>query len=306
MLRKGGRQSSADNLEVAKVSLITGKYQENEIVLRNHELHRRHDERFGYKHFVLTQPVIGGFWDRTVYMLSLITLELAKPENERLQWMMWYDADVTLMNPNTPLEAFLPPQDQWSHIHMLVTNDDNGLNNGVFFLRVHPWSIQLLKTVIGIEMYEGDVDLEYSEQTALELWILSDSFREHVMHVPQRWFNAKPTEWEVKMEGGSVSAELPDKELHKATLRQGDLFVHFAGLAHKTRAMEAFMMIAEEARSDWELEFEGSELQTELISFWSGDALEEDLIVDDLITEMQQRRLYRKKHGIHATGGTGF
>lgn len=96
--------------------------------------------------------------------------------DNRFGWLMsdrWHDSDIVMMNTEVPLEAYLPPQDQWSHVHLLVTNDDNGLNNGAFFIHVHPWSIKLLRDAFSIKTYEPNVDLEYSEQTALELWLLS-------------------------------------------------------------------------------------------------------------------------------------
>ncbi|KAF4548500.1 Hypothetical protein D9617_27g044670 [Elsinoe fawcettii] len=290
------------NLEVAKVSMLNGKYAKDELYLNNHKLHKRHDGRFGYKHFLLTRPIIGGFWDRTLYMMSLITQELAKPEDDRIQWLMWYDADTTLMNPKLPLEAFLPPEDQWSHIHMVVTNDKNGLNNGVFFLRVHPWSIKLLKTVLGIDSYEADVDLEYSEQTAMELWILSDTFRKHVMHAPQRWFNAYSNEWGFREVSGHVEAVKTVKDMDSSTIRQGDLLVHLAGGSNKERIMSRFLSIAQEHRSEWEVEYEGSALQAEIEHFWNEEALDEERNANKLVRAMQERRDFRKEHGMHKEG----
>ena len=74
------------------------------------------------------------------------------------------------MNPKLPLEIFLPPS-QWSQVHLLVTNDLNGLNDGIFFLRVHEWSLWFLSTVLAFTYYRPDVDLRYGEQTAMELLI---------------------------------------------------------------------------------------------------------------------------------------
>ena len=46
------------------------------------------------------------------------------------------------MNPQTPLEVFLPPQTNGSsclkNIHLLMAANWDGLNSGAFALRVHP------------------------------------------------------------------------------------------------------------------------------------------------------------------------
>jgi hypothetical protein len=71
------------------------------------------------------------------------------------------------MNPYIPLEIFLPPEPRWSHINALVTNDHNGLNNGVFFLRVNEWSAWLMMATLGWKIYKSDVLLEFHDQSAL-------------------------------------------------------------------------------------------------------------------------------------------
>jgi hypothetical protein len=71
------------------------------------------------------------------------------------------------MNPNIPLEIFLPPEPEWSHINALVTNDHHGLNNGVFFLRVNEWSVWLMAATVAWKIYKPDVLLRFHDQTAL-------------------------------------------------------------------------------------------------------------------------------------------
>jgi len=41
------------------------------------------------------------------------------------------------MNPNIKLETFLPDE-KMDLIHYIASRDHNGLNGGVFFIRVHP------------------------------------------------------------------------------------------------------------------------------------------------------------------------
>src|SRR5271170_7680238 len=71
------------------------------------------------------------------------------------------------MNPNVPLEIFLPPEPEWSHVNALVTNDHHGLNNGVFFLRVNEWSVWLMAATVAWKIYKPDIPLRFHDQTAL-------------------------------------------------------------------------------------------------------------------------------------------
>ena len=75
------------------------------------------------------------------------------------------------MNPKIPLEIFLPPEENWSHIHAVVTNDHRGLNNGVFFLRVHEWSVWLMTACLGTEIFEPGIELEFGDQSAMGMWL---------------------------------------------------------------------------------------------------------------------------------------
>jgi hypothetical protein len=83
----------------------------------------------------------------------------------------WFDGDIALMNPKIPLEIFLPPEEEWNHIHALVTNDHRGLNNGVFFLRVHEWSVWLMTACLGTEIFDPEIELEFGDQSAMGMWL---------------------------------------------------------------------------------------------------------------------------------------
>ena len=79
----------------------------------------------------------------------------------------WLDRDTVLMNPSLPLEIFIPPAG-FEHINLLMTHDRNGLNNGVFFLRVCEWSLDLFSTAMAFPYYKPEVHLQYTEQSAME------------------------------------------------------------------------------------------------------------------------------------------
>lgn len=72
---------------VAKVSMLYGQNPKPAYVraLRSHHVH---NERFNYAMFVLTEDAMGGYWNKPLYLVSLIMQELAKPPADRLQWLM--------------------------------------------------------------------------------------------------------------------------------------------------------------------------------------------------------------------------
>jgi hypothetical protein len=121
--------------------------------------HNEHNTQHGYLHFVLRSQVVRGLWSKHAYLLTILGLELSKPASERLDWLFWHDRDTIVMNPHIPLDAFLPPEPEFAHINLLVTKDRNGLNNGVFFVRVSEW---------GLKMYMPDLQLKYTEQSGME------------------------------------------------------------------------------------------------------------------------------------------
>ena len=130
--------------------------------------HTLHNELHGYPHFILREHMIRGLWSKHGWMMTVIGQELAKPEEQRLQWLMWHDRDTVLMNPQIPLEIFIPPEPEFSNIHLLVTNDRNGLNNGVFIARVNQWVFKLFASALSIREYQPEISLKYTEQSGLE------------------------------------------------------------------------------------------------------------------------------------------
>lgn len=72
---------------IGKVSMLYGQ-NPAQSYLRALKSHRIHNERFNYAMFVLEQDAIGGFWNKPMYLLSIIMNELSKPPAERLQWLM--------------------------------------------------------------------------------------------------------------------------------------------------------------------------------------------------------------------------
>lgn len=72
-----------------------------------------------------------------------------------------------VLNPALSPCVFLPPE-RLENIYALVTADHNGLNNGVFYLKVHTSSIDLLTRIIDYPLSHPEDDLGwFGEQAAM-------------------------------------------------------------------------------------------------------------------------------------------
>jgi hypothetical protein len=236
--------------------------------------HLPHNQQHGYPMSVLRQTTAGALWSKPAYMLRHILTELEKPAGTRLRWLFWFDSDIVLLNSNVPLELFLPPptpDKRWDHIRALVCQDGNGLNTGVFALKVDKWAVTFLAATLSTRQSQPNIKLKYNDQSAMEFWLQSDLFRYNTMHVPQRWFNAYPGK---RGTGTRFSdPDLPQSQWHAYAVKEGDLAVHFAGNG-ETRAprMLPWLDVAEKRLPKWEVPLSETGLVKEVKRFWDKEA----------------------------------
>jgi hypothetical protein len=81
---------------------------------------------------------------------------------------------VVIMNPQISLDIFIPPSPKFDHVNVVYTRDHNGLNNGVFLIKVNVWSVRLLSGVLSFHTFRPEKELKYSEQSALEEMVVRD------------------------------------------------------------------------------------------------------------------------------------
>ncbi|KAL4873559.1 hypothetical protein BDV12DRAFT_80716 [Aspergillus spectabilis] len=244
---------------VGKVMMIYGN---NTVYERAVETHKEHCRRLGYPLFLLRREVLDGVWNKLAYLISLIVQELEKPPGQRLEWLFWIDSDTILMNPNMRIETFLPPP-HLTDVHMVVTKDWNGMNAGVFPIRVHPWSIELLSAAIGYPFTNPDATLFWAEQSALvRLFHEREYFSRSVVYAPLRWFNA----YMRAPDGENLNKDSPEE----LQVHPGDLLVHFPGTPsdHFNETLSPYLAIAEAHRPDWELPVEATVYPLETAEFW--------------------------------------
>lgn len=176
---------------------------------------------------------------------------------------------------------------------MLVTNDENGLNNGVFFLRVSAWAIEVMSANVAYRTFNPHEELTFQDQSALDNIFHMDKFRDQVVYCPQRWFNA--------YQSGFLNESIEANQV-----RRGDLVVHFAGVGNKIERMNYWCDIAEKHLPDWEVEIPHTSYLEEIEEFWSQkrgkDVLEKhelqnarlsaEILIDETERNMTQYREY--------------
>ncbi|KAL2866096.1 uncharacterized protein BJX67DRAFT_356565 [Aspergillus lucknowensis] len=244
---------------VGKVMMIYGNHS---IYDRAIATHQEHSRRLGYPLHVLRREILDGVWNKYAILLQVLLQELAKPPEQRLEWLYWFDSDTVLMNPNMKLETFLPPPHA-TDIHILLTKDWNGMNNGVFPIRVHAWSVQLISAAIAYPVVNPDVELFWPDQSALDnLFNENIYFSKSVVYCPLRWFNA----YMRSPDGESLN---PGSPAH-LQVHPGDLLVHFPGTARENleTTLGPYIAIAEEHRPQWEVPVEETGYIKETADFW--------------------------------------
>ncbi|KAI5358868.1 putative Heat shock protein 70kD domain superfamily [Septoria linicola] len=248
--------------------------------------HERHDREHGYRLHVLRQQILDDVWSKPAYILSLLLRELAKPESERLEWLLWVDADTVLLNPHIPIDVFLPPPGgEFDDIHLVYSNDWNGLNNGVFPVRVNQWAVQLFSAIVSFRHYRPNDPLTFRDQSAMDILLHEPAFAPHIVQAPQRWFNAYQGEH--------------NETLAPFQLRRGDFLVHFAGVGNREERMIHWLNRAEQHLDDWEVPLKSTSYPQEARDFWSEQssfrrakseaAASQRLKIQDLLTKVQQR-----------------
>ncbi|KAL4802399.1 hypothetical protein BDV18DRAFT_164222 [Aspergillus unguis] len=239
--------ADAHGRRITKVSMLYGP--RNTLYERALQSHTRHAQRWGYGMDVLQNDIAVGYWNKPAYLLALVVGELAKPVVERTEWFMWVDADSIMINSLIPLEIFLPPTDL-KGVHMVATKDHKGLNTGIFFLRVHQWTVRMLIESLAYPTYNPGTDLGMQvDQTAMEKVLNKTEYRDGVVYLPRPWINTY--EWRHAYEG-----------------EKGHMLVHFPGLGEDRWSHMQKWLDVVEAEEEWEVEVQETWYLDETRQFW--------------------------------------
>lgn len=207
------------NVVVGKISILNNP--ENEYVDRAVRVHTVHDKRHGYQHYIMReQSSTSANENFAAQMLSVLKAELSKPSSERLEWLYYFPETTIILNPNVPLEIFLPP-DHNSTLepkHLLYSSPNSkapsqDLAHTVFAAKVHDWTVDLFTTLLSrtrttsskqshnraspssspsssSSSSSNDNDIAISSLLSLPAPL---SPRAHALALPAHWLNAWPT-----------------------------------------------------------------------------------------------------------------
>ncbi|KAH4069423.1 hypothetical protein HBH98_015310 [Parastagonospora nodorum] len=266
----------------ARIGVVTALFGDlQEHYQKAFQTHMLHSLIHGTIVHVLCDSIVDDLWNKPAFLLNLLMHEMLRPAKERLEWIMWVDRDTLILDQCHPILGFLPPESSrfggwWERstnlnrreknaTHLLVTNDFNGLNNGVFLLRVNSWAIELFNSILAFRHYNPGVELKFTEQSAMELVINEDGFKEHTQFVPQHWFNGYP-------EGGArkFRDRTDENGLDEEHVRRGDYLVHFAGKPKRDEIMTDWLNMVEELPDVWEYSIVQRDISTDVLRFWRG------------------------------------
>lgn len=161
--------------------------------------------------------------------------------------------DIILLNPQIPVEIFLPPND-FSNIHFLGTQAQNDFDCGVFFLRIHDWSVKMLMEVLNAPNAHEEVQrAEHKVGKAFDMILRSDRFRNHVLYQPRKWYNAYQLDTTTTSEG-----------------MKGNLLVHFHSLGgDKWSAMADMMAQSTASKRQFSIPLVETAYVREISEYWN-------------------------------------
>lgn len=169
------------------------------------------------------------------------------------------------MNPEISWSVFLPPED-YSDIHILASQDDNGFNAGMLILRVHQWTVQALSEAVALHQLRPDVPIPFYDQSAIEYICSRPGYQEHFLYQPRKWWNR----YFFDADGNE----------------QGELVIHFAGIgwqgggsSEKSDWMIKYLEKVEKTQHEWSRSLSQTTYKQEIDAFWALMRKGRDLLV---------------------------
>lgn len=240
------------------------------------ESHHLHSMVHGTELHVMCEKMIDDLWNKPAFLLSILLDEMLKPESQRLEWIFWVDRDTVILDQCRPISSFIPPPpikhdvkdgevkpEEKPEVHMLISNDLNGLNNGIFLMKVSQWSINLLLDILAFRDYKPEVELRFTEQSAMENVLKEPKFSPNVQYVPQHWFNAYP-----QAESKDFAQRADTEGMDEYHVRRGDFLVHFAGHGDKGKKLTQWWDMSRQLDNVWESHTVQRDVNKEIKEWW--------------------------------------
>ncbi|KAF2731856.1 hypothetical protein EJ04DRAFT_609883 [Polyplosphaeria fusca] len=265
----------------ARIATVTAHFGESrEHYQHAFETHLLHSLIHGTELHVMCDKVVDDLWNKPAFILSLLLKEMELPPEKRLEWIFWVDRDTIIMDQCRPTSSFLPPD--WHtrvadksqkgpplDVNLIVTKDHNGLNNGVFLLRVGNWALDMFTDILAFRDYKPDVELIFTEQSAMENVMDEPKFKYQTQVVPQHWFNAFPAGGPDEYESRKSDKDYEGMEDNR--MRKGDFLLHFAGDGNKGESISQWRDFVSRIPHPWNSPETIRRDSTESIAKWWGE-----------------------------------
>lgn len=153
-------------------------------------------------------------------------------------WIFWNDADTVVVNPDISLESILKAAIGHLDFHasqdVVVTEDINGVNSGVFFVRRSKWSKDFLDRWWNQTSFIQFGSTKSGDNAAMKHLVDGLTVEERQDHVRispmQCLFNSYP--WNPTWKSAYRLISSP-QTIWKGTYSKGDFMVHLAGFDNK-------------------------------------------------------------------------
>ncbi|KHN94098.1 galactosyl transferase GMA12/MNN10 family protein [Metarhizium album ARSEF 1941] len=242
------------------------------------ETHLLHNLVHGSQLHVLCTPIVDHMWNKQAFVQSVLLSELAKPPQERLEWIFWADRDTVVLDYCRHPTSYIPAK---AHrrgygqgaderdINLLITQDSRGLNAGVFMIRVAEWSVNFLSDVLAFRHFRPEVELPFAEQTAMERLLQEDPYKRNVVYIPQHWLNSYALDSAADFAGRKDAEGLEDW-----VARRGDFLIHFAGNDDKKLNIIEYADVGERIFNIWETRDILRDITMDIEPFWGNHSNE--------------------------------
>ncbi|QLI70630.1 uncharacterized protein G6M90_00g068290 [Metarhizium brunneum] len=249
------RQQCKDSLLDTRIATATAHFSDannpETFYQQSIRSHLLHNIIHGTQLHVLSTAIIDYMWNKQAFIQLLILNELVKSPQERLEWIFWADRDTVILDYCRSPASFIAEEirsnnettdtTQGPDINLLITNDHNGLMAGVFIIRVCEWSVKFLSDVLAFRTFRPGVDLPYHEQTAMEILLKEDKYKENVAYIPQHWINNYRGDTAEDFVNRSDASDMA-----YWVARRGDFALHFAGSGNKSGNIMEYAGVGEE------------------------------------------------------------
>lgn len=179
-----------------------------------------------------------------------------------------------MLNPQVPLELFLPPVDQ-RNIHFIASHDPLGLNSGVLFFRIDQWTVRLLIEVMAVPLRDRRPDVAVAkDRAALEQVLNNPAFRGRTVYQPRPWFNAFHANGTYEGQRGSLLAHFPEVN------------------ANKWMAMNSYLSNMTSRDNPWEMKLEETSYEAIMADFW------QRVVQANALIQEAENRLNRREEAV--------